>query len=80
MGGKGKQEAGRTECAKRRGASHHVEGRTPGEAAERAEPEPLELCRVGTAHLTSEACATSKPVLEGNVSHQQLVSVAPGSC
>ena len=52
----------------------------PGEAAERAEPQPLEPRCVGTAQLTSEACAASKPVPEGNVSHQQLVSAAPGSC
>ena len=77
---KGKQEAGRTERAKRRGATQDVEGRTPGEAAERAEPEPLELWCVGTAQLTSKACAASKPVPEGNISHQQLVSAAPGSC
>ena len=68
------------ERAKRCGASQHVERRTPGEAAERAEPQPLEPWCVGTAQLTSEACAASKPVPEGNVSHQQLVSAAPGSC
>ena len=45
----------------------------PSEAAERAEPQPLEPRRVGTAQLTSEACAASKPVPEGNVSQQQLV-------
>ena len=80
VGGKGKQEAGRTERAKRCGASQHMSSGAPGEAAERAERQPLEPRRVGTAQLTSEACAASKPVPEGNVSHQQLVSAAPGSC
>jgi len=68
------------ERAKRCGASQRVERRTPGEAAQRAEPQPLEPRCVGTAQLTSEACAASKPVPEGNVSQQQLVSAAPGSC
>jgi hypothetical protein len=80
VGCKGKQEAGGMERAKRCGASQHVEWRTPAEAGERAEPQPLEPRCVGTAQLTSEACAASKPVPEGNVSHQQLVSAAPGSC
>eukprot|EP01043_Picozoa_sp_COSAG02_P010449 COSAG02_NODE_367_length_23739_cov_16.775127_7_plen_299_part_00 len=43
------------ERAKRCGASQHVERRTPGEAAERAEPQPLEPWCVGTAQLTSDA-------------------------
>jgi hypothetical protein len=68
------------ERAKRCGASQHMSSGAPGEAAERAEPQPLEPRRVGNAQLTSEACAASKPVPEGNVSHQQLVSAAPGSC
>ena len=80
VGGKGNQEAGRTERAKRCGASQHGDGRTPGEAAEGAEPQPSQPWCAGTAQLTSEADAASKPVPEGNVWHQQLASAAPGSC
>ena len=80
VGIKGEQEAGRTERAKRCGTSQHVERRTPGELAESAKSEPLEPRCVGTAQLTSETCAASKPVPEGNVWHQQLASAAPGSC
>ena len=68
------------ERAKRRGASQHVEQRTPGAAVESAEPEPLELRCVGTAQLTNETCAASKPVPAGNVWHQGLASAVPGSC
>jgi hypothetical protein len=77
MNGKGKPEAGRTERAKRRGASQHVEGRMPGAKAERAELEPLELWCAGTAQLTSEARAASKASIRG----QRLtlsISVLPG--
>ena len=80
VGDQGKQEAGRTERAKRCGASQHGDGRTPGEAAEGAEPQPSQPWCAGTAQLTSEADAASKPVPEGNVWHQQLASAAPGSC
>ena len=68
-GDKGKQEAGRTQRAKRRGTSQHGEGRTPGEVADGAKPEPLQLWCAGTTQLTPEACAPSKPVPEGNVWH-----------
>ena len=80
VGIKGEQEAGCTEGAKRCRTSQHVERRTPGELAESAKSEPLEPRCVGTAQLTSETCAASKPVPEGNVWHQQLASAAPGSC
>ena len=66
-GDKGIQEAGRTQRAKRRGTSQHGEGRTPGEVAAGAKPQPLQLWCAGTAQLTPEACAPSKPVPEGNV-------------
>ena len=62
------------------GPVSHVERRTPGELAESAKSEPLEPRCVGTAQLTSETCAASKPVPEGNVWHQQLASAALGSC
>ena len=80
LGDKGNQEAGRTERAKRCGASQHTDGRTPREPAEGAEPQPSQPWCVGTAQLTSEADAASKPVPEGNVWHQGLASAAPGSC
>ena len=80
VGIKGEQEAGRTEGAKRCRTSQHVERRTPDELAEIAKSVPLEPRCVGTAQLTSETCAASKPVPEGNVWHQQLASAAPGSC
>jgi hypothetical protein len=44
-----------------------------------AKSEPLEPQCVGTGQLTSETCATSKPVPEGNVWHQGLAPAAPGS-
>ena len=44
------------------------------------ERQPSQPWCVGTAQLTSEADAASKPVPEGNVWHQGLASVAPGSC
>ena len=80
VGCKGKQEPGLTERAKRRGASQHIERRTPGVAVESAKSEPLEPRCVGTAQLTSETCAASKLVPAGNVWHQGLASAAPGSC
>ena len=80
VGDQGKQEAGCTERAKRCGASQHGDGRRPGEAAEGAERQPSQPWCVGTAQLTSEADAASKPVPEGNVWHQGLASAAPGSC
>ena len=66
--------------AKRRGASQHGDGRTAGEAAQGAKWQPSQPWCVGTAQLTSEADAASKPVPEGNVWHQGLASAAPGSC
>ena len=62
------------------GASQHGDGRTPGEAAEGAEPQPSQPWCAGTAQLTSEADAASKPVPEGNVWHQGLASTVPRSC
>ena len=47
---------------------------------EGAKRQPSQPWCVGTAQLTSEADAASKPVPEGNIWHQGLASAAPGSC